>query len=172
MRQMKLSKLLFVSMILWVCLSLSPPASAIDVDIAGSPLHIQGYINQGAAFGITGDHFDTHQGLQQAVFDMLIEASYTMTNGIQLYASGQLTGDFAYAINDSVDDWENRQFDESDDELEWDTDLFDLLQECHVTWAPGNFLFPRRQTGGGLGRNRCPASHGPNQSDGSTTRSR
>jgi uncharacterized protein DUF1302 len=141
MKHKILKKLLFVSIVLGVCLSLSPPASAIDVEVAGNRLNIQGFINQGAAFGITGDHFDTQQGLQQAVFDMLVEARYEPLNDFMLYASGQLTGDFAYAINDSDDDWENRQFDQSDDRIEWDTDLFDLLQEFHVTWAPGDFLF-------------------------------
>lgn len=142
MKHIILNTLLYVSIYLGVCLCLSAPATAFQTEIAGNDLTVQGFINQGAAFGITGDHFDTHEGLQQAVFDMLVEAKYRIPKrDFSLYVSGQLTGDWAYTINESVDDWEDKHFDQSDDELEWDTELFDLLQECHVTWAPGNFLF-------------------------------
>ena len=40
-------------------------AMAFETEFFGRPLFLNGYINQGVAFGVAGDHYDTMQGFQQ-----------------------------------------------------------------------------------------------------------
>ncbi len=113
-------------------------AMAFETEFLGKPLFLNGYVNQGVAFGVAGDHYDTMQGFQQALTQALLEIEYHFTDDARIFVSGQLIKDWAYDILDSDDDWKERQFDKSRSELSLYSDYEDYLKECHVTWTPGN----------------------------------
>jgi hypothetical protein len=116
------------------------PSLATTFDIDGKPMRVMGLINQGIGWGIAGDHFDTKEGFQSAIFDVILEADYTLSPELRLFGVGMLTGDWAYPILSDNDEWTDKQFDESREELYLDTDFNDLLQEFHLTWTPGNSI--------------------------------
>ncbi len=116
-------------------------AGAAGFDLGGSRVQVMGYLNQGVAYGIAGDHYDTKKGFQSAIFNALLEADYRPAPDLTFYGAGMLTGDWAYELLSGNDEWNDKQFDRSRGELYLDTQLRDLIQELHVTWAPGNFLF-------------------------------
>jgi hypothetical protein len=42
-------------------------AMALELDLFGRPLTINGYANQSVQFGVAGDHYDTMAGFQQGL---------------------------------------------------------------------------------------------------------
>lgn len=116
------------------------PIWAMNVDIAGKPLKISGYINQGVGYGIAEDTYDSMQGFQSFKYDMLVETEYIPHPDFQLFVSGMLSGDLAYDILRNDSDWKNKGFSDSRGALSHDTVFRDLLQEAHITWNVGNFL--------------------------------
>lgn len=119
----------------------SPGTALEETQLFGNPLTVSGFINQGAGYGIAGDHFDTKEGWQSFYFDLLLETKYVVNPDFSMFVSGILSGDWAYEILSDNDEWNAKGFNKSRDNLAYDTEPRDLIQECHFTWAPGNFLF-------------------------------
>ena len=112
---------------------------AIDVDFGiGSPVKVMGYLQQSAAYGLR-DEYDTKRGINQALFQGLVEASYTPVSDLRFYGSAKLNIDWAYPLYRNNNEWKDKGFRESDDRLYVFDDGKDLINEFHVTWWPGNF---------------------------------
>lgn len=121
--------------------TIAVPGRAMDVNIAGKPLKISGFYNQGVGYGVEDDTYDHMEGFQSFKYDLLLEAEYNLTRDIKLFVSGMLSGDWAYDILNGDSDWKDKGFADSRDALSHDTVLRDLLQEAHITWDTGNFQF-------------------------------
>lgn len=122
------------------------PSIAIDIDLGGSPVKFTGYISQSAGFGIAGNKYDTKEGFQSSLFQLLLEGGYTPHPNLKFFVSGMVNADWAYPIlgNQSAFDsaeWRHKQFNESRDRLFVLDNGRDLLKEAHVTWTPEHFLF-------------------------------
>lgn len=113
-------------------------AGATEFMVGGSPAHVMGYIDQGAAYGIAGDHFDTKKGFQSAIFSGLLEGDYAPTPELKFFASGKFTADWAYDILNDNGEWKDKKFSDSRDALYLDTGWRKMLHEAHVTWGSGN----------------------------------
>jgi hypothetical protein len=128
---------------LCVCaLAVWTASSALALDsmsLGGRPLRLGGYINQSVAYGIGNDEYDAKQDWQQFRYDALLEATYQPDSDLKVFASGMLSGDWAYDILSDDSDWRKKGFAESRNKLSHDTVFRDLLQEAHITWSPGNF---------------------------------
>lgn len=122
-------------------LTIAVPAGAIGIDIAGKPLKIGGFFNQGVGYGVADDTYDHMEGFQSFKYDFLLEAEYEPTRNLKFFVSGMLSGDWAYDILNDDSDWKKKGFADSRNELSHDTVLRDLLQEAHVTLNAGNFQF-------------------------------
>ncbi len=118
-------------------------AMAIDLELFGKPLAFKGYVNQGFQFGTAGDHYDTKAGLQQVLTQAMLETEYYPTDRVTVFISTQLVKDWAYDIFECADndDWEERRFDNSRDELRVLDDYEDVLKEARISWAPKGFNF-------------------------------
>ncbi|MBI5420064.1 MAG: hypothetical protein HZA60_08240 [Deltaproteobacteria bacterium] len=114
------------------------PSGATEYMLGGNPAHVMGYIDQGAAYGIGGDHYDTKKGFQSAIFSALLEGDYVPTPELKLFASGKLTADWAYDILHNNQEWQDKGFSRSRNELYLDTGWRKMLHEAHVTWSSGN----------------------------------
>jgi len=110
----------------------------MDFQPGNHGVRIMGYLNQGAAFGVAGDHYDTMDGFQSAIFQALLELEYLPRHDLKIFASGSLNVDWAYHRESS--DWKDKGFDESRDRLHFFDKGRDLLKEFHVTWSPGDFI--------------------------------
>ena len=118
------------------------PSMALDpIEVFGKPLTLSGYINQSVGFGIGGDEYDTKEGFQSAIFQSLVEGLYEPRRDLRIFVSGMLNTDWAYTILDDNNDWKDREFDKSRSELSVLDESETLLKECHVTWAPENWIF-------------------------------
>jgi len=124
------------------------PVMALDYKLFDRQLLLNGYINQGVQFGVAGDHYDTMQGFQQAIMQVLLEADYQVSNDMKVFVTGMLFKDWAYDIYSTDDDWSSdqppkdpvgRRFREARSEMSLRNDYEDILKECHVTWTPGDF---------------------------------
>jgi hypothetical protein len=117
----------------------APGKSVAGLKWNDKEIKLSGYINQGVSFGLSGDHADTIDGLQQAPFQALLETRYAIEDNLRLFVSGKISTDWAYDFLSGSSDWSKRRFKESRDRLyffdEWD----DILNEAHLTWTPGNF---------------------------------
>ncbi|MBI5605567.1 MAG: hypothetical protein HY879_19730, partial [Deltaproteobacteria bacterium] len=120
---------------LWIC-----PAGATEYMVFDKPLTLLGYVTQGAAFGLN-DEYDTKKGLQSALMNLFLEGQYRINPQFNLYASGRFSADWAYPINNGQRDWNNRLFDQSSNRMYIDNNYWQILNEAHVTWTPGNFFF-------------------------------
>lgn len=125
---------------LFLVLGWATGALGIETSLGNVNVNSHGYVNLGMTYGIAGKHHDTQEGFQSAVFNLLTENEFKFNRNIKAFVSAMLTGDLAYPILDNDRDWQDRGFDDSEDELYLDTDLRDLLQEAHMTWTPGNFF--------------------------------
>jgi uncharacterized protein DUF1302 len=127
---------------LFLIMCWSSGVMAIEFTLGNVQVNSHGYVTVGMLYGVEGDdHHDTIEGFQSSVFNVLTENNFTFNRNLRVFASAMFTGDLAYAILDDDKDWEDRGFDNSKDELEFDDDLRDILQEVYVNWTPGNFAF-------------------------------
>jgi len=117
------------------------PAGAEQYTLGGNEANVFGYISQTAQFGLSGDKYDTKEGFQQALTTLFVEGDYRPDETVVLYGSARFTADLAYSILDSNTEWNNKQFDKSSDNLEIDDESWQLLNELHLTYTPGDFLF-------------------------------
>jgi hypothetical protein len=117
-------------------------AMAEEFNVAGRPLNMYGYLTQGGAFSlIDNDKYDTQKGLQAFLMNLLIEGDYAITRNLKFAASGRLSVDWAYQLNANRASWHDKLFSNSKHLLNVDDRYWQLLNELHVTWTPGNFLF-------------------------------
>ncbi len=112
-----------------------------DFRIAGKPLTVMGYINQGFQFGIAGSHYDTRSGFQAAIFQLLVETAYSPVPNVKIFASTNFNANWAYPILSHDDAWREKEFDKSRDNYYILDDYETLLKEAHVTWTPPDFVF-------------------------------
>jgi len=114
--------------------------AAMDFEIAGRPASIKGFINQGLSFGIGKDEYFSKQGLQSAIFQLLLEGKYDPSNNISMFVSGMLNVDWAYELLSGNQEWNDKRFNDSRDRLYILHDYDDLLKEAHVTWKTESFV--------------------------------
>ena len=110
-----------------------------DVDVGGSPLTMTGFLNQSVYYGLQDDAYDTKSGFNSFVTQALLEATYMPTQSLRFFASGNFNADWAYPIYDSDDEWNDKQFDQSEDRLYIFDDWQDILKEANATWANDKF---------------------------------
>jgi hypothetical protein len=113
---------------------------AMELMVGGKPLTLLGYVTQGAAYGLH-NNYDTHQGFQQALTNVFLEGQYRPSAEWSFYASGRFSADWAYDFNQGKSQWDARMFDKSRGYMYMDNKSWQLLNEAHVTWKPGNFMF-------------------------------
>lgn len=111
-----------------------------SVNVGGKPATLMGYVNQSASFGIAGDHYDTKEGFQQAIFQLLVEGQLTLSPQLRFFGSVGLNADWAYLINENSNEWDEKEFDKSKHEMFIFDDGRDILHELHATWTPDNFF--------------------------------
>ncbi|HOW55699.1 MAG TPA: hypothetical protein PLR60_13740 [Syntrophorhabdaceae bacterium] len=114
---------------------------AAEMQLWGKPLSIHGYLSQSVGFGIAGEHFDTQESFQSAIFQGLIEGTYEPRHDMRIFLSGRFNADWAYqALKDNTN-WRDKGFDESRGKLYVFDDFKDILNEAHITWRPDHFYF-------------------------------
>jgi hypothetical protein len=115
------------------------PARAFDVEVCGKPLTLSGYIKQNVGYNVYGDVHDTKEGVENAFFEFLLEAAYSPTPNLKLFASGRINTDWTYNFYAGNNEWREKEFSKSKDLLSFFDKEKDLLHEANITWAPGNF---------------------------------
>jgi hypothetical protein len=134
-------RVLIYVVVLFIGIFITNQVMAYQTELFGAPLGISGYLNQSVQSGIAGDHYDTKEGFQSAITQFLLETQFEPSRKVRFFASGYLNMDLAYPILNNNNDWENREFDKSEDELFILDEEETLLKEAHVTFTPGNFYF-------------------------------
>ena len=124
-----------IAMAFWVF-----PASAKELLLFDKPLTLLGYATQEGAFGMN-NAYDTEAGLQSALMNLFVETEYKVLPEFKFYGAGRLTTDWAYQLNANRDSWEDKGFDKSRHRFNIDDRYWQILNESHVTWTPGNFFF-------------------------------
>jgi len=119
----------------------APPARAVNIELGGNPGTLTGYVNQGVSFGVAGDEYDTKQGFQSALFQLLLEVQLDLSTDFRFFGSVGCNADWAYPILTSNDEWDDKEFDKSRDDLFIYSHRRDILKEFHLTWTPGNWYF-------------------------------
>jgi hypothetical protein len=116
------------------------PCMAIEFNLFGRPVHLTGYITQGAAFGLHDD-YDTEQGLQMVLMNLFAEADYRISDQLKFYGASMLTADWIYQLKSGDNSWHDKLFAKSKGRLNVDDADWQLLKEAHLTWTPGDFMF-------------------------------
>ena len=143
---MRKKKLLILGLVFVVTMSLVAlfvhQALAIEFDLLGSPVEVMGYAQQTVSYGLDrGNHIDTKRNFQSALFQGLLEVQYSPHPNLKFFGSGKVNADWAYPILRNNDEWKDKGFNGSRERLYIFDDGRDLLNELHVTWAPGDFFF-------------------------------
>ena len=124
-----------IAMAFWVF-----PAGARELLLLDKPLTLLGFATQEAALGMH-NAYDTEAGLQSALMNLFVEAEYKVFPQFKFYTSEKLSVDWAYQLNANRDSWEDKGFDKSRHRFNVDDRYWQILNEAHVTWTPGNFFF-------------------------------
>ena len=116
---------------------------AEEYEVFGRPLNVYGYLIQDAEINLKNEkgNYDAQRGLQAALMQLLIETNYKPTDNLKLTASGKLIVDWAYQLNSHNSEWNDKQFSKSKSAMNVDDHYWQILNEAHVTWTPGPFLF-------------------------------
>ena len=116
-------------------------SGAADLSLWGKPVSLMGYVDQGVSTNIgKGKSFDNKDGLNSAIFSTLLEGDYRPAQNLKVYVAGKFTADWAYPLLSGNQEWKDKEFDKSRDELYVDTGWDKMLHEAYVTWTPGNFF--------------------------------
>lgn len=111
-------------------------------DVLGKPLTVQGYMQQSVGYSLNnGSAYDTKTGFQSFLFQGLLETKYQMDPNFTFFGSGKINTDWAYQAFQSNSEWQKKGFDAGKDNLYFFDHTRDLLNESHLTWTPGNFMF-------------------------------
>ncbi|HSB07421.1 MAG TPA: DUF1302 family protein [Thermodesulfobacteriota bacterium] len=119
-------------------------ALAKELILFDRPLTLLGYATQGAAVSLKPNadgYYDTEKGLQMALMNLFMEANYKMSDPLKFYTSAKLTVDWAYQLKANDASWHEKEFDKSRNHLNVDDHYWQILNEAHFTWTPGNFFF-------------------------------
>ncbi len=116
------------------------PVTARELLLFDKPLTLLGYGTQEAALGLH-NAYDTEAGLQNALMNLFVEEEYKPVTNLKFYTSEKLSVDWAYQLNSDRDSWEDKGFDKSRHRSNVDSQYWQILNEAHVTWTPGNFFF-------------------------------
>ena len=135
-RQPRWLMLIFIFVMVFIV----QPVDAVEKSLFERPLYFSGYMTQGVSVGLTGDHYDTEEDVQSALTNVFAEAKYLATSDIQLYLSSKLTVDWIYQIKESDNSWNDKLFDESEGQLNFDDRWWAWLNEIHITWSNDNAL--------------------------------
>jgi hypothetical protein len=111
-----------------------------EYQLLGKPFTLLGYVTQGAAYGLHND-YDTQHGIQSALTNFFVEAQLRPSQDAQLYTSLRYTYDLGYDLNRNNRDWNDKLFYASRPRMGSDDNYWQVLNELHATWRPGNFLF-------------------------------
>ncbi len=117
------------------------PSYGEQFSVGGNPLNTMGYITQGAAIGIGGEHYDTESGLQSLLTNIFIEGDYKLNDDVKLYLSSMLTVDWIYDIKSDDSTWNEKLFNKSSDRLYIDDEYWQILKEAYINWTPSNWNF-------------------------------
>jgi hypothetical protein len=109
--------------------------------LGGKEGTFMGYVNQGVSFGIAGDEYDTQQGFQSSIFQLLLETELTLNRDLKVFGSVKCNADWAYPILSDNNEWDDKNFDQSRDDLFIYSHRRDIIQEAHFTWTPQNWHF-------------------------------
>ena len=96
-------------------------------------------LSQEVGFGIGGDHYDTQQGFQSMLTQLLVELQYSPRPDFKAFVSGSFSADWAYPILADNDKWEEKGFDKSRYRLFILYNWQDMLKEAYATWADEHF---------------------------------
>jgi Protein of unknown function (DUF1302) len=138
---MRRSILSAVLMLVFVVTVSIQPAATKQFTLWGKPLNLFGFASQSAQISLKGDEYFVEEGLQQALLTAFAEADYRPRSDMTLYVSGILTMDLIYDIKNDDRTWNAKLFSQSRSRMYMDDRDWQFLKECHVTWAPGTFLF-------------------------------
>ncbi len=131
---------IFVAVAMIAMAFLVSPASARELLLFDKPLTLLGYGTQEAAFGMHNS-YDTEAGFQSALMNLFAEAEYKILPDLKFYTSEKLSIDWAYQLNHNRDSWEDKGFEKSRHRFNIDDRYWQILNEAHATWTPGNFFF-------------------------------
>ena len=134
----KLISNLFLCAIIAVCTGNITHAKIYNV--AGKELHILGQISQTVNYGFR-DTYDYEEGINTILTDVLLDAGLILNDDLRVSTILGLSADWIYDVKSGDNDWENKGFNESRDEMYLDDEYWQVLKELHVTWTPGDFLF-------------------------------
>ena len=128
--------------LLALCLVMVQGADAKQFNVCGKTANLLGYITQSVQVSTLDDHrYDTEHDFNSALFNFFVEGDYSFNNNLKVFASTMLTADWIYPIKRNDSTWEEQMFDESDSDLYFDDEYYQILKELHVTWTPGNWYF-------------------------------
>ena len=109
--------------------------------VGGRPLQLYGYVTQNMGVSLHSENYDTEEGVNAAMFNMLLEGKYRISKDLDLYASGGFSMDWIYDLKDDDKSWNDKLFSQSRDKLYIDDEYWQVLKEAHLTWKPGDFYF-------------------------------
>ncbi len=115
------------------------PASAINTELGGKPFTFTGVIKQGVGYGISGDQYDTKEGFQSFLTQIVLEGKYEPSPWTSLFLSGKYNADQAYPVFSSDTKWREKGFNKSRNHLGVLDDWQDILGEAHVTYKKEDF---------------------------------
>jgi len=130
-----LTVVLIIATAFWIS-----PATARELLLFDEPLTVLGYVTQEAAFGLRNS-YDTEPGLQSALMNVFFEEEYRPLSQLKFYTSQKVSVDWAYQINGDRDSWVERGFNDSASRYNVDDKYWQILNEAHLTWTPGDFFF-------------------------------
>ena len=134
--------MILTAVVIFALVSWALPAAGKELLLFDKPLTLLGYATQGFGFSLaTNEHYDTERGLQTALMNLFGEADYKPADQLKFYTSARLSVDWAYILNSNRDSWNDKLFNESRKFLFVDANYWQILNEAHLTWTPGNFLF-------------------------------
>ena len=68
--------------------------------VGGRPLQLYGYVTQNMGVSLHSENYDTEEGVNAAMFNMLLEGKYRISKDLDLYASGGFSMDWIYDLKD------------------------------------------------------------------------
>jgi Protein of unknown function (DUF1302) len=120
------------------------PVMGKSYKVGKNTLNVLGYISQSAQYSAksnAGDEYDVESGFNQALMTAFLETELNVSNNLKFYVAGKIAVDWMYDLKNNDDSWSRKNFSSSRDDLYLDDEWWQILQEAHVTWAPGSFLF-------------------------------
>jgi len=137
----RLSTVIQVLVVLGVMGTLCSPALAIDYDICGKALAIEGYFRQEFSFNVndSSDLKTNQTGLQSAYQIWYLDTNLELTPNFEVRGIFRMWGDLIYAIRHDHGHFE-RRFESARSNQQWDDDFNQVFREFYVTYYSDKFL--------------------------------